>query len=222
MSGLRQVSSSVTAQATGLQTPAEGGQPPPAPAGLAVPTAQRLLQRLRNDGLPRAAWTIGRTGRAGLLGIGLLLAAVVFLVSTHLKIVGEVEELREGVAAAQRKAQQPAPARAADPLATLRALPERDEMPAILRQLFNRAAQAKLSVDTAKYQISEMKSSGVVRHQITFPVTGPYPVIRAFIDATLASMPAVALSELVLERKAISEGDVEAQMRITIFTRSAP
>ena len=67
-----------------------------------------------------------------------------------------------------------------------------------------------------------MKNSGVVRYQIAFPVTGPYPQIRAFIDATLASMPAVALSDLVLERSSIARGNVEAQIRMTVYTRSAP
>src|SRR3989442_6108084 len=61
-------------------------------------------------------------------------------------------------------------------------------------------------------------SSGGVRIQIAFPVTGPYPQIRAFVDATLATMPAVALSDLLLHRKAIADGNVEAQIRMTVYT----
>src|SRR3989442_10882226 len=61
-------------------------------------------------------------------------------------------------------------------------------------------------------------SSGGVRIQIAFPVTGPYPQIRAFVDATLATMPAGALSDLVLDRKAIADGNVEAQIRMTLYT----
>src|SRR5205085_1454739 len=45
--------------------------------------------------------------------------------------------------------------------------------------------------------------------------------IRAFIDATLATMPAVALSDLVLDRKSIADGDVEAQIRMTVYTAAA-
>ncbi len=62
----------------------------------------------------------------------------------------------------------------------------------------------------------------MVRYQIAFPVTGPYPQIRAFIDSTLATMPAVGLSELVLERKSIADVNVEAQLRMTVYTRSTP
>ena len=95
-------------------------------------------------------------------------------------------------------------------------------MPAILRQLFDGATRAQLAVDTAKYEINATKSSDVVRYQITFPVTGPYPQIRAFLDATLATMPAVALHDLAIDRKSIGDGDVEAQLRMTVYTRSAP
>jgi Tfp pilus assembly protein PilO len=104
----------------------------------------------------------------------------------------------------------------------MRALPARADMPAILHQLFDHAAQARLAIDTAKYEIAATSSGGLMRHRISFPVTGPYPQIRAFIDATLATMPAVALSDLVLERKSIADGNVEAQIRMTVYTRSAP
>ncbi len=91
-------------------------------------------------------------------------------------------------------------------------------MPAILRQLFRQATRAGLAVDTGRYEIKETRSGSVVRHQVAFPVIGPYPHIREFLDATLATMPAVALSDLVLERKSIADGDVEAQIRMTVYT----
>lgn len=57
---------------------------------------------------------------------------------------------------------------------------------------------------------------------MAFPVRGPYPQIRAFLDGTLAAMPAVALDGLVLERKSIGDGNVEAQIRMTVYARSSP
>jgi hypothetical protein len=35
-------------------------------------------------------------------------------------------------------------------------------------------------------------------------------------------MPAVALRDLAIDRKSIGDGDVEAQLRMTVYTRSAP
>src|ERR1700686_459093 len=70
---------------------ADAAARPPATLGRAdAPALARgLAARLSNEWLPRAAWTISRTGRPGLVGIALLLAAALFLVSTHLKVAAE-------------------------------------------------------------------------------------------------------------------------------------
>jgi Tfp pilus assembly protein PilO len=182
---------------------------------------RRLASRLGGGWLPRAAWTIGRTGRPGLIGIALLLAATVFLFSTGLRVAADVEDLRSNLAAAQERASAPPAEAVADPTAALRGLPTRADMPDVLRQLFHEAAQARLAVDTAKYEVETERSSGVVRYRIAFPVTGFYPAIRTFIDGTLAAMPAVALNDLALERKSITDGSVDAQIRMTVYTRAA-
>jgi Tfp pilus assembly protein PilO len=203
--------------------PGAAAHPPATPGrGDAPALARRLAARLGNEWLPRAAWTIGRTGRPGLVGIALLFAAGLFLLSTHLELAAEVEALRADLAAAQLQARTAAPREVAGPATAMRALPARTDMPAMLRQLFGEAARAGLAVDTAKYEIDPTRTSGVVRYRIAFPVAGPYPQIRAFIDATLETMPAVALSDLVLERKSIADGNVEAQIRMTVYTRSGP
>jgi hypothetical protein len=211
-----QIARAVTEPVASARSPASLGRPE-APA-----LARRLAARLGSEILPRAAWTISRTGRPGLVGIGLLLAAALFLFSTHLRVADEVEGLRADLATAQSKAEAAVADKVADPAPALRALPARSDMPAILGQIFNEATQARLAVNTAKYEISATRSIGVVGYQIAFPVTGPYPQIRTFIDSTLAAMPAVALSDLVLERKSIGDGSVEAQIRMTVYARSAP
>jgi Tfp pilus assembly protein PilO len=141
---------------------------------------------------------------------------------THLPVAAEVEAMRADLATAQSRASVPVAEKAADPSAALRALPARTDMPAILGQLYANASQARLAVDTARYEIYAVKTSSLVRYQIAFPVTGPYPQIRSFIDATLATMPEVALTGLALERKSIAHGNVEAEIRMTVYTRSAP
>ncbi len=192
--------------------------------GPAAPPAitRRVAVRVGAELVPRAVWSVSRTGRAGLVGISLLLAATVFLVSTHRQVAAEVVGLREDLATASSRVSTAATQVTADPAAGLRTLPARTEVPALLRQMFDEATRAGLAVDTAKYEVATTKGSGVVRYQIAFPVTGPYPQIRTFIDSILATMPAVGLRELALERKAIGDSDVEAQLRFTVYTRSAP
>jgi hypothetical protein len=196
---------------------AAGRSPTPLRADATPASARRLEVRVGNAGFARVAWAIHRTGRPGLAGIALLVAAALFLVSTHLPVVAEVEALRADLAATGSQARTAA-AEIADPASAIRALPPREDMPAILRQLYGNALQAKLAVDSAKYEVSPMGTSGIVRYQVAFPVTGPYPRIRAFIDATLAEMPTVALNDFALDRKSISDGSVEAQIRLSVFT----
>jgi Tfp pilus assembly protein PilO len=214
MSTALKVARAASAPAAAARPAALGRSGPPA-------LARRLAAQLRNGFLPRAAWTIERTGRPGLVGIALLLAAATFLLSTHREVAAEVEALRAELAAAQGRARaSPADEAAAAP-AALRALPPRADVPAIVRQLFDLAVQSRLAVDTAKYEVNATRRNGVVRYQIAFPVSGPYPRIRAFLDETLATMPAVALGDLALERRSIGDADVEAQIKMTAYTAEA-
>jgi hypothetical protein len=204
-----------------VATPAAAAQPPARPGGARVPErSRRRAARTGNAWLARVAWTVDRTGRVGLVGLALLAAAGLFLLSTHRQVVAEVETLRAELASARELARTAAGRPLAAP-ATGRALPARAEVPAILRQLFAEARRAQLAIDTGKYEVKATAGNGVVRYLVTFPVTGPYPQVRAFIDAALASMPGVALSDLALERKSIGDGNVEARLRVTVYTAAA-
>lgn len=201
--------------------------------GRAEPAGRGIVAaRLGPAGPPRAAWkvwvsravwAVGRTGRAGLLGLGLLLASALFLVSTHLEVVADVAALRGELADARaRAARGGTGAEAARPATPARALPARADVPRMLRELFGEAVRAHLAIDSGRYELrAATASGGLVRTRVAFPVTGPYPAIRAFLDATLARMPAVGLSRLVLARKAIGDGEVEAQIELTVYTDGA-
>ncbi len=188
----------------------------------ALTPVRRFSARLSREWLPHLAWSVGRTGRPGLVGIALLAASVVFLLSTHLKIVDEVQSLRADLATARQQSTLAPRQAPSDPLRALAGLPTRAEMPALLGALLKQADAAHLTLDTGKYETSTTKTGSVVRYNITFPVVGPYPQVRKFIDSTLESMPAVAISDLAFERKSIGDSTVEAHIRLTIFTRAAP
>jgi Tfp pilus assembly protein PilO len=154
--------------------------------------------------------------------MALMLACLVFLVSTHLPLAREVESLRAQVDLTHVHGVK-APVSAAESGATLlHSLPGRAQMPALLGVLLQQADTAHLAIDTGKYETTALKSGNVVTYQISFPVTGPYPRVRQFIDGTLAALPAVAVTELSLTRKTIGDGSVEAQIRMTVFTRDTP
>ena len=216
---MRAVDAPTQVKAVGLPTAAPG----PTSGGSVVigPLGQRLARASR-QWLPHIAWSLQRTGRLGLSGAALLTASAVFLLSTYLPLTREVDELR-----AQVESQRVEAPRGATPLsdpgtALLRSLPSRTRVPSLLGVLLNQADAAHLSIDTGKYEATVLKSGGVTSYQVSFPVTGPYPQVRQFIDATLTALPAVALSELALTRKTIGDASVEAQIRLTLFTRESP
>jgi Tfp pilus assembly protein PilO len=187
-----------------------------------IASGRALLVKASNVWLPRAVWSVQRTGRPGLAGIALIMMSVVFLISTHLNLAQEVESLRSQLERA--RTQTPRKSRAVtDPgSALLHSLPVRGDMPALLGVLLKQADDAHLAIDTGKYEATETKTGRLVRYQVSFPVVGPYPQVRQFIDATLTALPAVAIRELSLQRKTIGDSSVEAQIGLTVFTREKP
>lgn len=180
------------------------------------------LARVSDDWMPRLAWSVQRTGRLGLSGLALLLAGAVFLVTTHLPLARELDDLR-GQATLVRTQRSAGPTAVGDSgAALLRSLPRRSQMPALLGILVQQADAAHLSIDTGKYESTELKTGAVMSYQVSFPVAGSYPQVRRFIDATLGALPAAAVTELSITRKTIGDSAVEAQIRLTVFTQDAP
>lgn len=197
--------------------------PSSAPGRAAViAVTRKWLTHVSQHWLPRVGWSLQRTGHLGLSGGALLAASVLFLVSTYLPLAREVEELRSQVESTSVEAPPEARPLRNPGTTLLRTLPPRTRVPSLLGVLLKQADAAHLSIDTGKYETTALKSGGVTSYQVSFPVSGPYPQVRQFIDATLTALPAAALTELSLTRKSIGEGAVEAQIRLTLFTRESP
>jgi len=169
--------------------------------------------------LARAAWSVKRTGRLGLGGIALLGASLVFFVSTYLQLSNDTRTLATQLASLGTLRSAPRNVTVNPEVELLRSLPSRGAMPSLLGTVLRQADAAHLSIDSGKYEETAMKAGGLVRYRVTFPLSGPYPQIRQFIDALLTAMPSVAVSELSMQRKTIGDGAVEAQVGLTVFTR---
>jgi Tfp pilus assembly protein PilO len=192
------------------------------PRSTALGLLRRCAARLTGEWLPRLSWHASRTGRPGLVGIALLVATAVFAFSTQVQVTNEVATLRGELAKARvRAASQPRTA-VSDAARALAHLPARADMPALLAVLIKQADEAQLSLDTGKYEMTSSKSGDITRYKITLPVTGQYVQIRRFVDATLTALPAASISDLRIQRKTVGDPVVEAQIRLTFYTRSAP
>jgi hypothetical protein len=185
--------------------------------------AQALRTQIEQVVLPRALWSVSRTGRSGLIGIGLIATSLVFLVSTYVPMTHEIQQLNGdlGVARAHAAAVRKV-AVVSDSPQSMKNLPKRTEVPDLLANLLSRADAAQLSIDTAKYEVTAGKAGAIVRYQVAFPVSGSYPKVREFIDQTLTEMPALSLDEFNIQRKSIADPVITAQITMTLFTRGTP
>jgi hypothetical protein len=191
-------------------------------AGLPV-LARAVRRRLINVWAPQLSWTLARSGRTGLLGMALLAASGVFYLSTGRQVADEVRRLRLDLDAARAQAAAPpAAADFAESPQSARSLPSRDDVPQLLKVFLRQADAAQLSIDTAKYEVNAAKTGSLVRYRLSFPVNGPYIKVRQFLDSTLTELPELAIDELSITRKSVADQTVEAQLRMTIFTRGAP
>jgi hypothetical protein len=60
-----------------------------------------------------------------------------------------------------------------------------------------------------------------MRYQINLPVTGNYPAVRAFVAEALEREPSLALDGMRLTRERMDSGEIEAELRFTLYLGGA-
>jgi hypothetical protein len=122
------------------------------------------------------------------------------------------------------RAQHPSAAALADQAAPrlVASLPTRAQIPAVIGQIFIQAKEAGVSLDTGHYVFSPAKAGAIARYDLEFPVKASYPDIRGFINRTLSAVPAAALAKLHVERKAVGDPVVNANIGFVVFVRGEP
>jgi hypothetical protein len=158
----------------------------------------------------------GRLGRVGAAGALLLGASLVYLnavVAPREAALDEQlqrnEQARRVDAARQRAAQTEVDASGRPALAPAAA--------AALRRLFDAADQAGLDLDQGEYRLTEVKDAQLRRYQLSLPVAGGYPEIRAFVAQALNGDPALALNAIQLRRDRIESPDLEGMLNFTLY-----
>lgn len=170
--------------------------------------------------------TLQRLGRPGVIGIALLAFSLSLTVSTLLPSWQELKRVRAEAAAAQemqRTAASRAPAPDHSAAGQLRAFyaifPLRTDAPASLAHMFAAARDSGLQLSRGEYVVVTDRQTGLVLYRMTLPVRGGYTQIREFVAASLKAEPALALDELTFERPSISETQVQARVRLTLYLR---
>ena len=151
-------------------------------------------------------------------------AGIALLAGAALLYVAQVQPLQSDSVELQRQAEQMAKAPPpVTPDATLKAaslsvsLPAAEQMPESVARLFSAARHAGLSLEQGVYRAASEKSSRLLRYQISLPVNGDYPAVRAFIAEALEREPGLALDSLRMKRDTLDQGVVDADLRFTLY-----
>lgn len=163
------------------------------------------------------AYAGARVGWPGLLGLGLLLGALGLAYF-------QVQPLQRSAAAmearASRLARQATPPADLAPPSTLAETLSAVAAPEGVARLFSAAAHAGLRLEQGSYH--QIGGSGVKRYQISLPLSGDYPALRAFLAEALQRQPGLALNSLILSRESIASPEVRAKLSLTLYLREAP
>jgi hypothetical protein len=186
-----------------------------------VPAPISLPSRLRGavaSLVPHAQYQLTRLGSPGIAGIATLVAAVVITLGTLIPARNAIRTLDVDVERAMKR--PPSGGTPEEGLGKfVAALPTRGQVPAVIGLVLQQAQQAGVPLDVGHYAFIPAKAGSVGRYELEFPVRASYPQVRDFIDRTLATVPAVGLDKLRIERKSVADQTVNADVRFVVFVR---
>src|SRR6266853_527440 len=204
----------------------------PAAQVLAPATAQRLaaaplagraaalerVQAVAGQLVPQLQYQIMRLGTAGQAGLAALVGALAVAIGALVPAYHALQTLNADIARAQHPSAVNNIEQAIPHLVA--SLPTRAQIPAVIGLVVTQAKEAGVSLDKGHYLYVPPKSGAIARYELEFPVKAGYPEIRRFINRTLGAVPAAALSKLHVERKAVADPAVNADIGFVVFVRS--
>jgi len=167
--------------------------------------------------LPELQYRISRLGVAGQTGLAALAAAAVVAAAALIPAQHALLRLNTDLVRAQHATVTAEVEQAAPRL--LASLPTRMQMPGVIGEIVAQARSAGVTLDSGRYRYAPAKRGTIDSYELEFPVKATYPAIRTFINGTLTALPAAALDKLRLERKAVADPLVSADIGFVVFVR---
>lgn len=172
--------------------------------------ARRLLAWLR--------YAADVLGWPGLLGLGLGGAAALFWLSVVLPLATGNAERREHIEALQalvaaRQAAEPAPADAAQPLASL---PDGHALLPLVAAVHAGADRQGIALDSGEYVWQRASAQRPASYRMSFPARGRYADLRCWTAALLVAHPELTLDEFNLRREDIGAETLESRVQFSV------
>lgn len=186
---------------------------------------KRSLPSVRNVWWSLKLWTQG-LGLAGVVGLGLCAFAVMFYFSAVLVLEEEqaqvLEELETSQMLVQRGTTAPTtvPRTPSEQLSDFYAVfPPVKAVPETLRKINHLAEQQHLVLRAGNYHVSDDHSGRLIRYEVSFPITGPYPSVRQFLRSVLAEVPSVSLDKVDVQKNMSEGAHAKTIVSFTLFSR---
>jgi hypothetical protein len=191
-------------------------------AGAGVPRSSPLTRSLNAAlarALPLAGYYLTRIGPAGVAGVTAAVAAAVLGLTALISGRTATDALTAEISRAQH--QHSDVQRTDREIGKLvAALPTREQMPTVIGTIFQQAKDSGVALDNGRYAFTAARAGGTARYDLDFPIKADYPSVRQFINRTLTAVPAAGLEKLRIERKAVGDTQVSADVRFVVFVRS--
>ena len=179
-----------------------------------------------------------RIGLLGWIGAILALAAIAYAaiivpqqedeLSAASDEIARLQERRLSMEQRPRIADADTQAKSATDLPAMNATPEvllkleglaRDDKLQLKRNDYRYVDRVPPASDKKTAHIPVPMQDPVVEVRIAMPSGGRYNNIRAFIAHALENQPTLVLDGMSLKRESIAQGDIQAQLRFTLFAR---
>ena len=91
-----------------------------------------------------------------------------------------------------------------------------------VKTLFGLAGKARLSLSQGEYKSAYDRNARLHSYQVTLPVKGSYRDVWQFGMLSLRAIPFASLDEMSFKRETITDPQVEARLRLTLYLAERP
>jgi hypothetical protein len=160
-------------------------------------------------------------GAAGLIGLGLLTAALLLQLVRVESLHRSAADQRDKLSALRQAAAVSAAAPATASANPLDSLPPAGTASQQIGELAQLARSHGLQLPRGQYNVTPQAGTSLQRWQLVFPIEASYPDLHAFIAAALERMPNLTLDELKLKRDRIESDTLQAELHLSLFVEAA-
>ncbi len=156
-------------------------------------------------------------GWPGLLGLVLLVGGLAADALVRQPLANRLAALDQRAGQAERDARRPAVAMATELGRFYKHFQREEDINDWLAVLYHAAEESGVELGVADYRLVAHPVLALASYEITVPLTGQYGTLRAFAETLLNNIPVASVDALRFARKRVGAGQVEAEMRLTIY-----